>query len=235
MLNAPVPPMLDPTCIDRIEVRETAWLARLSSGDEGINSNNRQQVLFWPGLPTRDTMNLEVLYWIVIVVMAVGVIGTIAPMIPGVSLILGAIVVWLIATGFSAFSLPILAAIVILILGLVVEYLAAYLGARQFGASNWAQIGAVVGLLVGLFGLLPALPLGGPIIGVLVGPVLGAFIGEFLYRRSLPFGSRAMQSLRACVGVIIGTLIGNVIEVVIAIIAVVLFVLNTFPPNAIAG
>lgn len=178
-------------------------------------------------------MGLDVLYWILVVIMVIGVIGTVTPVIPGTSLILGAIAVWLVATGFSAVTVPIMVAIALLVAGIGIEYLAAYLGARQFGASNWAQIGAVVGLLVGLFGLLPTLPVGGPIVGVLVGPVLGAFVGEFLYRRALSFWSRIMQSLRACVGVIVGTLVGSIIEVILAIIAVVLFVLNTLPAGSV--
>lgn len=179
-------------------------------------------------------MGLEVLYWVLVVVMVIGIIGTVVPIIPGVSLILGAIAIWLVATGFQTLTLPIIAAIAILIVGIGVEYLAAYVGARQFGASSWAQVGAVIGLLIGIFGLLPALPFGGPIVGVFVGPVLGAFVGEFLYRRTLSFWSRTMQSLRACVGVIVGTLVGSVVEVVIAIVAVVVFIMNTFPPSVVS-
>ncbi|MBD0314181.1 MAG: DUF456 domain-containing protein, partial [Microcoleus sp. T3-bin5] len=39
-------------------------------------------------------MNTTILYWILIAVMVVGVIGAVVPAVPGPSLILGAILVW---------------------------------------------------------------------------------------------------------------------------------------------
>src|SRR4028118_1895863 len=155
-------------------------------------------------------MNITIIYWIVIAVMIVGVVGAVVPGIPGPSLILGAIVVWTIVQGFGNVSWPPLIAIfVILILSAAVELLATYWGAQQAGASKWGQIGALVGLGLGFFGLLPALPLGGPLLGILFGPLIGAFIGEFLYRRDLELGLRANQALKAGIGVGLGSWIGK--------------------------
>lgn len=175
-------------------------------------------------------MSITVLYWILIAVMLVGVVGAVVPGIPGPSLILGAILVWTVVLGFGNVSWPPLIAIfVILILSAGVELLATYWGAKQAGASKWGQIGALIGLGLGFFGLLPALPLGGPLLGILVGPLLGAIIGEFLYRRELPLGERTQQSVKAGVGVVVGSLIGNLIEGLLAIAAVVIFVISTWP------
>ncbi len=175
-------------------------------------------------------MSITVLYWILIAVMLVGVVGAVVPGIPGPSLILGAILVWTVVLGFGNVSWPPLIAIfVILILSAGVELLATYWGAKQAGASKWGQIGALIGLGVGFFGLLPALPIGGPLLGILVGPLLGAIIGEFIYRRELPLGERTQQSVKAGVGVVVGSLIGNLIEGLLAIAAVVIFVISTWP------
>lgn len=174
-------------------------------------------------------MSLTVLYWLLLAVMLVGVIGSILPAIPGPSLILIAALVWLAANGFSNFGLPLIAVFVILVLASVVDLLGTYLGARQFGASKWGQIGAIVGLLLGFFGLLPALPVGGPILGLFFGPVVGAFVGEFLYRRQLELSDRTWLSLKACLGIIVGTVIGKLMEFFLAIAAVVIFVFVTWP------
>lgn len=178
-------------------------------------------------------MNTTILYWILIAVMVVGVIGAVVPAVPGPSLILGAILVWTVIQGFSNVSwIPLVAIFVILILSAGVELLASYWGAKRAGASKWGQIGALIGLGLGFFGLLPALPFGGPLIGILFGPLIGAFIGEFFYRRDLELGLRANQALKAGIGVVLGSLIGNLIEGLLALFAVVIFVWSTWPPGA---
>src|SRR5919202_2143182 len=177
-------------------------------------------------------MSITILYWVLIAVMLVGVVGAVVPVIPGPSLILGAILVWTVVNGFGNVSwVPLVAIFVILILSAGVQVLAGYWGAKRAGASKWGQIGALVGLGVGFFGLLPAFLIGGPLIGILLGPILGAFIGEFLYRRDLELGPRANLAFKACVGIVLGSLIGNLIEGLLAFSAVVIFVVSTWPPG----
>ena len=107
-------------------------------------------------------MDTTILYWILIAVMVVGVIGAVVPVIPGPSLILGSILVWIVVQGVGNVSwTPLIAIFVILILSAGVQVLAGYWGAKQAGASKWGQTGALVGLGLGFFGLLPALPFGG--------------------------------------------------------------------------
>lgn len=174
-------------------------------------------------------MDTTILYWILIAVMIVGVIGAVVPVIPGPSLILGSILVWLVVQGFGNVSwTPFIAIFVILILSAGVQVLAGYWGAKQAGASKWGQIGALIGLGLGFFGLLPALPVGGPLIGILFGPLLGAFIGEFLYRKDLPFAERTNLAFKAGVGIVLGSLVGNLIEGLLALLAVIIFVATTY-------
>lgn len=172
---------------------------------------------------------MTVLYGVLLLVMLVGIIGSIVPALPGPSLILIAVLVWLFTTGFSSFGPLTVTVIVVLLLSSAVELLGTYLGARQFGASNWGQIGAIVGLVLGVLGLLPALPFGGPIVGFFLGPVVGAFVGEFLYRRNLELGDRFLSSLKACVGIVVGTIVGKIMEFLLAIVAVGIFVFSTWP------
>ncbi|MDY7016353.1 MAG: DUF456 family protein, partial [Cyanobacteriota bacterium] len=153
-------------------------------------------------------MNLTLLYWLVIAVMLVGVVGAIIPGLPGTSFILLAIAVWYVATGFAGIGWPLVAIFSILILSGVVDFLATYWGPQRLGASKWAQYGAIAGLVFGIFGLLPALPLGGPLLGILLGPIFGAFLGEFFYRRETKLNERVKLSFKACLGVIVGSIIG---------------------------
>jgi uncharacterized protein len=175
-------------------------------------------------------MNLTLLYWIVIAVMLVGIVGAIIPGLPGTSLILIAITVWYVATGFAGIGWPLVAIFAILVLSAAVEFLATYWGVQRLGASKWAQYGAIAGLVFGILGLLPALPFGGPLLGIFLGPVFGAFVGEFLYRRELSLDERTQLSLKASLGVFVGTIVGNLIEGLLAIAAVVVFIFSTWPP-----
>lgn len=174
-------------------------------------------------------MDTTILYWILIAVMVVGVIGAVVPVIPGPSLILGAILVWIVVQGVGNVSwTPLIAIFVILILSAGVQVLAGYWGAKQAGASKWGQIGALVGLGLGFFGLLPALPVGGPLIGILFGPLIGAFIGEFFYRKELELAPRANIAFKAGIGIVLGSLVGNLIEGLLALLAVIIFVTTTW-------
>jgi len=174
-------------------------------------------------------MALVILYYFLIAIMIVGIIGELLPAIPGMSLILIAMVVWGFVTKFAGMGVALTVAFVVLLLSIGVEFLASYLGAQKVGASNWSQIGLVVGLLAGIFGLLPALPIGGPIIGLFVAPVVGAFLGEYAYRRDLELTPRLQQSLKVCVGIVVGTVIGHVAKAMLATAAVIVFIVTTWP------
>jgi uncharacterized protein len=162
------------------------------------------------------------LYWLLVAVMVVGIIGAVVPGIPGTILVVAAIVVWGAVNSFAGISIPLSVAILVLLLNSGVDFLATYLGAKQAGASQWGQIGAVVGFFLGFLGLLPALPIGGPLLGILIGPLLGAIIGEFLYRRDLKV------AVKAGIGILVGSIIGSLIQGLLAIAAVATFLFTTW-------
>mgnify|MGYP002787400965 FL=1 len=163
------------------------------------------------------------LYWILVAVMVVGIAGAVIPAIPGISLIVAAIVVWGAAIGFSQIWIPLAVGVVSLLVSVGVDFLATYWGAKQAGASKWGQIGAIVGLVVGMLGLLPALPFGGPLLGILLGPLLGALIGELIYRRDLGLAAKA------ALGILVGSLVGNLVQGALALATVLVFLFTTFP------
>lgn len=161
-------------------------------------------------------------YWLLVALMVVGIIGAFVPGIPGAILIVTGVVLWGVIHGFSGLAIPLAISIIVLLLSMGVDILAAYVGAKQAGASKWGQIGAIVGFFLGVFGLLPALPIGGPILGLLIGPLLGAIIGEYIYQRDL---SRAFK---AGIGIVVGSVIGKLIEGSLAIVAVIVFLVSTW-------
>ncbi|NES99780.1 MAG: DUF456 family protein [Sphaerospermopsis sp. SIO1G2] len=166
---------------------------------------------------------MQIIYWLLIAVMLVGVIGSVVPAIPGSSLILCAIILWgIISSSFTAIKIPLIVTVIVLLLSMAVDFLAGYIGAKKAGASKWGQIGAFVGLLLGFFGLLPTLPFGGPLLGVLLGPLLGAIIAELLYQKDLG------KAVKAGIGITVGTLVGNILQGILSVGAVVVFIWTTW-------
>lgn len=173
-------------------------------------------------------MSTVTLYWVLIAAMLVGVIGSVIPGIPGSGLILAAIIIWGIASGFGTVAVALILAILVFAISEVIDLVAIYWGARRFGASKWGQIGSVVGLVLGLLGLLPLLPVGGPLFGLIAGALIGAFVGEFLYRSNLEFEPRLKTSLKAGIGVVVGSIVGNIIQGLLALVTVIFFVVTTW-------
>jgi len=94
-------------------------------------------------------------------------------------------------TGFAALPLGGLVILLVLYLvGEVLEYVLAFVGARRLGASKAAAMGALVG---GFLGAVAGAPVVG--VGVFVGMLLGVFLGAFLVE--LVRGGDARRSLRA--------------------------------------
>ena len=140
-------------------------------------------------------MDLTILIWVAAVLLVlIGLAGLALPGLPGSPLLFAGLTAAAWAEDFAFVGLGTLAIIgVLALLTYAVEFAAAALGAKRFGASSRAVVGAVLGALIGLFF---------GIVGVLVGPFVGAVIGELSVRRDLGGASRA--GIGATLGLAIG-------------------------------
>lgn len=172
-------------------------------------------------------MALTLLYCFLLALMLLGLIGAFVPVLPGIGLIVVAILIWTIVVPVTT-STALITAIAALILSLGVNYVATYLGAKSVGASSWGQAGSIIGLIIGFLGLLPALPVGGPLLGILFGTMLGAFTGEFLYRKELEISKRLALSGKVSLAVVVSSLLGTLLEGLLALTAIIVFVVTTW-------
>jgi hypothetical protein len=120
-----------------------------------------------------DPGSLLMLLGVLLVV--VGIAGTVMPAIPGVPLVFVGLLVAAWADHFQKvgwFTLSILG--VLTLFSFVVDFFATSLGAKRVGASWLALALSVVGAIVGLFFSIP---------GLILGPFVGAFAGEYIARR----------------------------------------------------
>jgi uncharacterized protein YqgC (DUF456 family) len=140
---------------------------------------------------------------------AVGLVGALVPVLPGIPLIFGGI--WLIAGLDQYRHLGVwwlLGIALVGVTGLTFDLLAGALGAKRVGASKQAVGGALAGTVIGVFFGLP---------GLLIGPFVGAVLGE------LATGNSVQRSTEVGVGAWIGLLFGTLIKLVASIIMVALF------------
>lgn len=161
---------------------------------------------------------MELIWWLVaIVLMAVGLIGTVLPLVPGAIVILAAAIIHQVMVGpeKSLGWWNIAGLILLTLLSYALEFGAGYFGAKRFGATKWGTFGAVIGTIVGLFYPFP---------GLLVGPLVGAIAGELIA------GKRLVGAGRAGWGTVLGNLAGILGKLVIALAMVCWFLLTVPSP-----
>jgi uncharacterized protein YqgC (DUF456 family) len=154
---------------------------------------------------------MDILIIIAYLLMFVGLVGTLLPLLPGTPLILIGAIVYAIATDFAVIDGWLLAILALICLGAeLLEYFAAAIGARKYGASRAGVYGAIIGGLAGIFILGP--------IGILIGPIVGAVTGELFT------GTSGANAIRAGFGAIIGA-VGGVLLKFIAGVAMIVIIL----------
>jgi uncharacterized protein len=148
---------------------------------------------------------------VTLLIMAVGLVGTVLPVIPGILLIYAGYLLYGFATGWQAYGLAAIAGwSVVTVLVLFLDFYAGAIGARRCGASRSGTWGSLVG---GLIGTLAA---GFP--GLILGPFAGAAAGELLRGRS------HREALRSGWGTFIGFMVGSVVKVAIGVVMIGTFI-----------
>lgn len=151
-----------------------------------------------------------------LLVMLVGLAGTILPLIPGLP------IMWLAALGYGwhtgwrdyGFTALLVTGLGV-VLSLAVDQLAAVIGAKKFGAGRAGLIGSVVGALAGLFFF--SLP------GLILGTFGGAFMAEMIFSRRDLRGA-----LAAGTGALLGFLAGSLFKFMLGLVFLGCFLAAVF-------
>lgn len=153
--------------------------------------------------------------WIVAVLLIViGVAGTVLPALPGAILVFAGITLaaWIDDfTRISGWAVGVLGVLTLVAWG--ADYVAAAMGAKKAGASKQAVIGAALGTIAGIFTGL---------IGLVFMPLVGAAVGEFVAQQDLK------RAGKVGVATWIGLAIGTIAKVVIVFVMVGVFVAALF-------
>jgi len=147
-----------------------------------------------------------------LLVMCVGVAGSILPGLPSTPVVLFAAIahkLYFGPTGAAWWVMVILVAFTVI--SLVVDYAASVYGAKKLGATWRGAVGSIVGGLIGLFFSLP---------GILLGPFIGAFLFE------MAGGREWRAASKAGVGATLGLLAGTLGKLACCIAMMLLFTVN---------
>lgn len=113
---------------------------------------------------------------VAIILVVIGIAGTILPMLPGVPLVFAGL---FLAAWHGAFDkVSILTMVIIAVIAMlawVIDFSASIITAKKVGASKYALWGAGIGAIVGI---------AGGIVGLIIGPAIGAIIGELISHKS---------------------------------------------------
>ena len=155
---------------------------------------------------------MTIALWILAVLLiVVGLVGTILPALPGTLLIFIGLVIGAWAEGFQEVGLWTLVVLGILTaISYAIDFIATAMGAKRTGASPRAFWGAALGSIVGIFFGIP---------GLILGPFIGAVVGELTANRGMAVAARAGY------GAWIGLLVGTVAKLTLAFLMVGIFIL----------
>jgi hypothetical protein len=159
---------------------------------------------------------MNILAMIIAVVMfVVGFAGTVLPILPGVVLVYGGMIVYGLMTGIESlgpkfFIIQGLATLVIL----GVDFVAASIGTKKYKGSKQAAVGAFIGTIVGLFVLGP--------FGILIGPFLGAMVVELIQ------GKDMNQAFSSGFGTVVGNIGGTIFKLMGEIVMIIYFFIKVF-------
>lgn len=163
-------------------------------------------------------MGSDLVFWLALIAMLVGLAGTVLPGLPGIALIWLAALIYGIADRFTTLSVPAFIGITALsAVGLAAELLLTQAATRFSGASWQATIAGVIG---GIVGMVVGFFVGG--IGIGPGGIIGALIGvigvEYVHRKDL------RAAVKAGGGWLAGCLASRAMQFLLALLIIGVFV-----------
>ena len=153
------------------------------------------------------------LWWtLTLALMLLGLAGTVLPLLPGTTIILGAAILhrFMLGEAHSAGWWTIGGLAVLTVLSFAIDIVSGSLGAKWFGATRWGAIGGIVGALVGVF-FFP--------IGLFLGPMIGVLLGELLG------GKELLPAGKSTWGTLLGTTAGMIGKVGVGAVMIAWFLI----------
>lgn len=156
---------------------------------------------------------MEIAAWIIILILfAVGMAGTVFPILPGVLAIYAAFLVYGLMMSFAPFGVWFwtIQTFILLVI-FVADYVLSARSVQKYGGSRASVVGSAIGLIVGPFII--------PVFGLILGPFLGAVLGELMQKSDLD------HAVKVGWGSLIGLFTSTLMKIVLQLLMIALFIL----------
>ena len=146
-----------------------------------------------------------------LILMLVGIVGSILPVIPGTPISwLGLIVLYLAPSMEFDWTFIIITGIVGI--GIyIMDYIIPAIGTKKFGGSKAGAWGTTIGLIIGILAPIP--------FGILIGPFVGALVGELAFNKT-----EGPQAFKAAIGSFFGFLASTFLKFFATLVFLGLFI-----------
>lgn len=157
---------------------------------------------------------MEPLLIIAIILVVLGIVGSVLPTVPGPFLSFIGLVLLFIERQNSVSVLSLIVFGIGMLVLVLMDYIAPLMGAKFSGATKRGVKAGLLGMLVGLIFFPP--------LGIFIGAFLGAVIGEAMG------GKSPEDSLKAGVGTLLGNVANIVLQTLYSIVLAVYFFIKLF-------
>jgi len=145
-----------------------------------------------------------------LLLMIVGIIGSLLPALPGLPISWVGILMLYLCEGISINYWILAVTLLIAVIIGILDYIIPAKGTKYFGGSKYGIWGTNIGLVVGIFAPIP--------FGFLIGPFVGALVGELIYN-----SQEKGRAFKAATGSFIGFLAGTFMKVLVSLLFLGLF------------
>ena len=151
-----------------------------------------------------------------IILLVLGIIGTFLPVLPGLLLSLGGLLIYKFGTDAPISMIYIWIFVFLTILSMILNYVIPARTNRKYGGTRWGSLGSVIGTIAGM--LFIPVPF-----GFLIGMFLGVFIGELLHDATVK--KKAWNSTK---GAMIGFLYGTGFNFIVGVAMLLVVLIDLF-------
>lgn len=161
-------------------------------------------------------MDHSLIILVSIILLLLGIAGTILPVLPGLLLSLAGLLIYKFGTDAPLSMIFIWIFVALTLISTVLNYVIPAKTNRKYGGTKWGSIGSFVGTLIGIFFI--------PIpFGFLIGMFAGVFVGELLHDAN--DRKKAWNSTK---GALIGFLYGTGFNLIVGLAMFLVVVIDIF-------
>lgn len=161
-------------------------------------------------------METSLIQLLCIILLIVGILGTVLPVLPGLLLSLCGLLIYKFGTDAPLSMVYIWIFAFLTAISVVLNYVIPAKTTQKYGGTRWGSIGSVIGTIAGMF-LIP-LPF-----GFLIGMFLGVFVGELLHDANDK--KKAWNSTK---GALIGFLYGTGFNLIVGLAMFLVVLIDIF-------